>query len=934
MTGLVERDTELHALRELVLRVEAGHGGLAMVEAGAGLGKTVLLRHLRGLAADHGCVVLSARGAELERDFAFGVVRQLLEPVLPRDDLQRQQLFRGAARVTEALFGSGDGQAAPGSPFPLLNGLYWLLVNLAERGPLVVLVDDAQWADQPSLRFLGFLARRLDSIGILVTVTIRSVDHGDDELVDDLLATDNRTLLRPRNLSAQGVADLVRSQFGPGAHEEFCAACHAVTGGNPLFVRELLRVLVSDGVRPDAEHAATVTAAGPGAVHWYVAARLRRQSAAMRSVARAVAVLGNDSDLPVVAAQAQLTWAEAAAAARRLTGQGIFERADPPAFVHAVVRDVALSLIPVEDRAAEHERAATVLLGADKPVAQVASHLLRTAPAGMPDRIATLAAAAGQAFQHGSPETAAVFLARARTEPPPPALRAEISRRLGNCQAHHLAIDDAEARLREALALADAGRQRALCAYSLARFLNGCGDPQEAIPLLCQALDDLEGVDDPALLLEVEAELVGMARADLAGHTLVLRHLDSFDRRPGRSRAVLDSQRALEAVFTGRPADEAIRLARSALAGDALTPERCGLWSAVHTMIVADQLDEAERRTQRALDTAVDRGLLFPMGIIRCHLARIALLRGDLAQAAEHVELGTAAVPRPNIGLPALDSTAIHLLVERGRLAEADAVLTDSALAGGRPARSSVHLWLLEARIRLRLAQGDHAAALADSVACGRLLENWGAGGIWDVPWRLLAAHAHRLAGNHQEGSALAHEQLRLARDFAVPRHIAVALRATAEFAAPADQRRQLAEAADLLRGGPGRLELVHVLVDLGAAQQRDGDREQARTTVRRAAELAAECHAGELVERLRAGQAAAGGRLPRLRLTGLHALTPSERRVAKLAADALTNREIAERLFVSEKTVEAHLSSTFRKLGVRSRTQLVTRMTAIPAGG
>ncbi len=526
-----------------------------------------------------------------------------------------------------------------------------------------------------------------------------------------------------------------------------------------------------------------------------------------------------------------------------------------------------------------------------------------------------------------------MFLLRARAEPPPPALRAEISRQLGNCQAHHLALDDAGTRLREALALADGGRQRALCAYSLARFLNGCGDPQEAIPLLVQALGDLEGVDDPGLLLEVEAELVGMARADLASRSLLLRHLDSFDRRPGRPKAVLDSQWGLEAVLAGRPADEAVRLARSALAGDALTPERCGLWSAVHTMIVADRLDEVERRTQRALDTAVDRGLLFPMGIIRCHLARIALLRGDLAQAAEHVELGTAASPRPNIGLPALDATAIHLLVERGRLVEAEAVLAGSVLSGDRPARSSVHLWLLEARVRLRLAQGDHVAALADAVACGRLLENWGVGGIWDVHWRLLAAQAHRLAGNHQEASALAHEQLRLARDFAVPRHIAVALRATAASAAPAEQRGQLAEAADLLRGGPGRLELVHVLVDLGAAQQRDGDREKARTTVRRAAELAAECHADDLAERLRAGLAAVGG-LPRLRLTGLHALTPSERRVAKLAADALTNREIAERLFVSEKTVEAHLSSTFRKLGVRSRTQLVTRMTAVPPSG
>jgi DNA-binding CsgD family transcriptional regulator len=933
VTSLVERESEIQVLRRSLARLRAGRGGLVVLDAGAGLGKTALLRHARELAADGGHTVLSARGAELEREFTFGVVRQLFEPVLPKGDAARQKVFTGAAQATESLFTVGDQSAAPGALYALLNGLYWLLVNLAESSSLVLLVDDAQWSDSPSLRFLGFLARRLDSVAALVIIATRAAEHDDNGLFDDILAADELTLLRLRSLSGRAVTTLVRRELGSGAHEEFCAACHAVTTGNPLFVRELLRVLIAEDVRPDPAGVSSVEAVGPDAVHWYVAARLRRQSVDVRGVARAVAVLGDDTPLALVAGQAGLPLSAATAASETLTRQGIFDRADPPAFVHAIVRDVVLSLVPLVERGGEHDRAAALLRQAGAPIAQVASHVLRTTPGGSAERVGVLAVAAEQAMRRGSPEGAAAFLVRARAEPPAPALRAEISRQLGNCRAHHLAITDAEIHLREALAMADNPRQRALCAYSLARFRNACGEPGEAVPLLVRALDELDGLADAGnlpLVLDIEAELVGIARCDLSSRTELLRRIDSFERRAGRPDAVLDSQRSVEAVFAGLPVDDALALARSALAGDALTPERTGLWAAVHTLIVADQLDEAERRMQRALDAAVQRGLLFPMGIIRGYLARIALVRGDLAQAREHVELGTAAAPAPNIGLPLLESTAVHLLIEHGRLTEADAVVESGVLSGDRQPHASVHMWLLDARTRLRIARGDHQAAVADAIACGRLCERMGTTRIWDVPWRLSAARAHFLTGQREQAVGLVDDQVRLARSFAVPRHIGVALRAAAGLAEPADADRYLVEAVDLLRDGPARLELARTLADLGELRMRDGDRRMARETIRKAAELALECHAPAMAERLNAGLTACGGRPSRLRVSGVHALTPSERRVARLVADALTNRQIAERLFVTEKTVEAHLSRAFRKLGVRSRTQLVAQLDSV----
>ncbi|MET0236551.1 MAG: LuxR C-terminal-related transcriptional regulator [Kibdelosporangium sp.] len=926
--SLVERDMEVGALRRLFTELANGRGGVVVVDAAAGLGKTTLLRRARGLAGEAGLTVLSARGAELERDFTFGVVRQLLEPALPRDEAERAALFTGAARATARLFDADQPAGEPaGSLYALLNGLYWLLVTMSERGALVVMVDDAQWADLPSLRFLGFLARRLESVALTVVIATRGAEQEDGGLLDDILATDDCVLLQLKSLSKAAVADLVRRELGPTASDALCAACHATTIGNPLFVRELLRVLAGNEVNPDAAGASSVEAAGPDAIRRHVAARLRRQPEDVRRVARAVAVLGDDMALVLVARQAGVSPDVAAVATERLTRHGIFERADPPAFVHAVVRDVALSLVPLVERNAEHDRAASVLQQAGEPVARVASHLLRTTPAANPDRIPILLAAAEQAWLQGSPEGASVYLTRARAEPPPVEYRSEVSRRLGNSEAHHLAIADASVHLREALSLAGTPQQRARCGYSLARFRNACDETGPALRLLSQAADDLPAEADPLLVNELTSELIGFARADLTGRPVLIEALARFRARVGDGSPVVTAQLSLEAGMVDGSVDQAVTLARQAMAGERLTPERSALWMAVTTMLVADQLAEAEQRVLRALTFAVDRGQLFPIGIIHGYLARICLLSGDLAQAAEHVQIGTRAVPEPNVGLPALQSTRIQLLIEQGRAAEAVEVLRGGVLSDGREPQTLLHLWLLAARMRLHAEQGDDSAALADALACGAAYEQAGVTGIWEVPWRLHAAGAYLRLGRREQAAALIGEQLHLARSFGVARHIAVALRYEARLG---NARTLLAEAVDLLRAGPARLELARTLAALGDQQLRAGSRGAGRESLRQAAELALECQATALAERLRGALSAGGGRSPRIQVSGIPSLTPAERQVARLAAAALTNRQIAEQLYVSEKTVETHLSRAYRKLGVSSRTQLAVQLAAV----
>ena len=376
---LLERDFEVRALKRALDGLARGRGGVVSVESAASLGKTALLQQACELAAEAGFALLSARGAELEREFTFGVVRQLFESALPGAGEDRQRLFAGAARAAESLFAAtdlaggpndarpGDSGSGSGSVYSLLNGLYRLLVNLAETVPVVVLIDDAHWADSASLRFLGFLARRMDSVAVTVIVASRSGSRDGSALLDDLLTASDTTVLEPKGLSESAVAELVRRSLGRDADEEFCAACHAVTAGNPLFVRELLRVLAANNTYPGATAVASVWAAGPDAVRRPVVARLRRQPEDVRGIARAVAVLGDDTDLTLVARQAGLALPAAAAAAGELIHCGVFERANPPAIAGGVVREVILSAIPAPDSQAARDRAALIGGEAEEP---------------------------------------------------------------------------------------------------------------------------------------------------------------------------------------------------------------------------------------------------------------------------------------------------------------------------------------------------------------------------------------------------------------------------------------------------------------------------------------------------------------------------------------------------------------------------------------
>ena len=321
--------------------------------------------------------MLTARGSELEREFPFGVVRQMFEPALSDEEVRARWLAGAAAPLSRSSVQPFSSPAVTtDASFAALHGLYWLTANASADGPVLLSLDDLHWCDRPSLRFLAYLARRLEDMPVLVGATLRSTDPGTDPALIAEIGTEPATRsVRPGPLSADAVSAMVRARLGEDADERFCSACARVTGGNPLLLRQLLTSLEADGVTPDAASVEVVADIGPRAVSRTVLIRLARLPEEAMSVSRAVAVLGESADLPTVAALAELSEKEVAAR-RALARAEILRDESPLGFVHPLVRDAVYHELPPAKRELMHSHAAARLRDTGAPADQVAAHLL------------------------------------------------------------------------------------------------------------------------------------------------------------------------------------------------------------------------------------------------------------------------------------------------------------------------------------------------------------------------------------------------------------------------------------------------------------------------------------------------------------------------------------------------------------------------------
>lgn len=946
---LFEREGELARVDALLAAARAGRGGVLLVTGPAGIGKTALLEAARERAGQGGMRVLAGRGGELESDFSFGVARQLFERlVADAGPEQREALLAGAAR--RALIALEGQVGSPPSvesepPFAVMHGLYWLAVNASGAGPVLVIVDDLHWADQASLRFLLYLAGRLAGLPIALALSWRVAETGEgaDRLARfEQLPAGSEVTLAPLSLS--GVRELLTQGFGTAPADGFAAACHVATAGNAFLLRELIQQLRADGIGPDEKAAAQVGALGPRSVARAVELRVARLGPAAGELARAAAVLGDGAQLRHAAALAGVGLADAAAAADGLAGIGVLEPGTPLRFVHPIVRAAVHEDIPPVGRGLRHAEAARLLAAEGADLDAVCAHLLVCEPAGSAEVVERLRAAAARAVGRGAPESAVAYLRRAMSETADVSLRAELARELGRAEKV-LGDPAAEGHLRESLQLTSDPATRAAVAPDLAEVLVLAGQWEAGTAVLREALAEVSDRDVPsggpssAAVARLQSWWAGLSAYD---PSLV----DEFDHRLAELRAAARgpdaASRMLAALLAGVLAwrgeqeagvlalfDHALDHGRLLARADS---DPLMAAQALFSPIMLEDLERANGLADQLLAQSRSQGSVAGLVVAACMHAAVRARRGELVRAETEVRtvVEIAVEYGMTFALPSALWYGVDALIERPELADVAALADVSGLPPDFAKTASGAL-LREVRGRLAVAAGDFGTARTELSSAAVTYETLHLLNPGASCWRSALALA--LAAEDPAGARrLADSELEYARRAGLPRSTGIALRTRGLLRGGEQGMRDLREAAELAAASGARLEHARCLVDLGAALRRANQRTAAREPLRTGLDLAYRCGATRLAERAKAELLAAGARPRRGALTGLEALTASERRVAELAAGGMSNPEIAQALFVTLNTVEGHLRHAYQKLSIGSRDKLPAALrSAVP---
>jgi DNA-binding CsgD family transcriptional regulator len=917
------RDAELASVREFVASVSDGAAALVL-QGEAGVGKTTVWAAAAAEAEEGGVLVLQARPAEGETALSFSGIRDLLDPVLgevldPLPELQRRALSHALVLEPAEDAAAADRHAIGVAVLSVLRGL-------AETRPVLLAVDDVQWLDAESTAALAYAGRRLrgERVGLLLTRRGTVESALVDELSGALPAGGYRELdvgtLAPAALHAVVLEHLEVSLPAP-----LLAEVHEASGGNPFYALEIVRTLRRDGVVVEAGRPLPV----PTSLHELVHGRLLALSPESRDFLLAAAADPNAATVLV----------EAASGVMRDVGlvpaleAGVVELdGDRIRFAHPLLAAGVYELAEPARRAEIHARLADLV---DDPEAR-GRHLAVSVTE--PNRAVAVALdeAAQRALARGAPRAAALLLERACALTPPDDELAAARRALDAASAHHEAGDTARARglLETELKRLPAGNERARALFGLGRVRSYDDDLRGAAALFEQAA----AVAEPGTVAQA------LAREGLGG---IL-----FRLRERLADAVELSERAAEAA---RVHGEEVLLAET-LATKAVAEAALGRPQAAVTA------KEAMSLQYQCLDRPILRQPRFAVGVVRFwHDDLVGARREYQEMAALAAELGDeSSLPYVRVMLGQIDCALGRFEDARG---ETDAGLTIAEHAGQRTLRA--YLLAVRAVAQAHLGAGGAEATAAQALElAGRtagipawIFASWALGQLalarGDVSTALetlepLRAHhrreaieepgalpflpdgiealleAGRLAeaGEALDGYQATAERLGRQRGIAAARRCRGLLAAATEDLGAALV--ELEAALLLASRNDTPFEHARTLVALGATQRRAKRRREARETLESALAAFERLGTPLWAERARAELRRVSGRAPTQ-----GALTPAESRIAALVAEGKTNREVAAALFLSERTVEGHLSRVYGKLGVRSRTELARELAA-----
>jgi DNA-binding CsgD family transcriptional regulator/tetratricopeptide (TPR) repeat protein len=937
--GLLERDSPLQAITAVLDALAAGGGDALLLEGHAGMGKTRLHEAALDEARRRGIRVLRAAGAELEQNVALGVAGQLIRALLNElPDEARQSFLAEAPERVRSLAGRRVQEFEPDEAGDLTvsHGLFAAMAGAAESRPTLLAIDDLHWADVASLEFVLYVLHRLDELPVALVMTRRPDPAGEASEALDRISTHPKVhvdSLSPLGLDA--VEELARDALGDRADPALAEVSLEVTGGNPFYLRELLIALAEDPGASGLELARRTRALAPDAVTRSLRVRVGRLGSDAGALARSVAILGADVPLRRAAALAGLSIRDASAAANSLAGAEVLLAREPLRFVHPLVQHAIAQDIPPFDRGSRHLDAARLLYADGEDVELVAAHLLLGHAGGDAWVVEQLRAAAREARAE---QPAARYLQRALAEPPAPELRPDVLAELGAAEA---ALGDPAAveHLTQAAAATTDPRRRVELLLGLGRALDAQARHEEAARAYDNALCELPDAptDPEALELrdQLEASFISTASIvpdlqplALERSTRIIEHTVKGPQTQGQR--LLLAQAALHATTAGESAHNAVELAERAWDSGRILAEANPQWIGWRLVAAAfllnGELESALVATDAALADARRRAV--PLAFATASYVRgLPLLwQGRVTDAMADLELALDA--RRYGWHQFARSGAAHYalcLIERGEFDQAQAILDeDGPLSDPQDLEDVLRLYSLA---ELHLAQGRPQEALEAALTVGEIGERT-IRSLGYAPWRTTAAQAVLMLGDRDRAIALARDDFARAERTDVL-HLRIRARRVLGMAEGGQSgMRRLQTAVRMGSEAPPRLETIRALIDLGAALRRENQRAEARTWLERGADMAAYGGAVALNERARVELAAAGAR-PRREalLSGPASLTASERRIAELAATGQSNREIAQALFVTPKTVEYHLRNTYRKLDIQNRQELASAL-------
>jgi DNA-binding CsgD family transcriptional regulator len=902
---LIGREDELEEISALLAEAQAQPSAL-LLEGEPGIGKTTLWRHGVAEAGRRGYRVLSSSPAEAETELAYATVGDLLEGALVEIERELPSPQRRALRIALALEDVGEAELEQRA---LARALLGALRSLASRSPILVAVDDVQWLDASSAVALAFAVRRLRDEPIAFLLSSRVGEHGFAVPPDRL----RRIVVGPLSLGA--LRRLLEQRLGRAYSRPMLRRLHDVSGGNPFYALELARVL-----EPERELALHEPLPIPAQLADLVHARLRALEPETFVVLAAVAVSA-DPTLELVEAA---TGTDAGVLLRPAFDAGVVRvECDRLRFTHPLFAEGVRALLEPREARSLHLRLAALV----PDLEQRARHLAASTESPDEDVARALEEAAQSARSRGAPAAAAVLAEAALARTPRDRAAALYARTLAAADYHDVAGQAERGRvlLEELVAREPAGRLRAVALDRLARI---AADPGAAIRLFEQA--KAEAGDDLALQVTIEQGLAGakwVPWLDLPDGAQHLRRALRLAEELADDRTLIRVLGALAWVqaFLGARSEpdlleRALRL-RDGVRDLPLTDDP--RWTQANVSAWTDDLARARLLLETLRNEAVARDEEGALAMFLHMLGKVEWRLGRWEDARLHINQAEELARDLE-----LDTIRAFALQKQVLLA---AHAGDIEAARSKAAESlTVAAWT-ETSVRHSL--GVLALSRGAAVEAYRELEPvseraWGAGVREPTHLREMTDAVEVLVGLGEEARAATllerfeNEAKRLGRVSG----LALANRCRGLLAAAVGEfeRGQAAFAEALQQHGEfdEPLELARTLLAFGSVQRRAKKRGEARELLGRAVNIFEELGARLWAERARAELARIGGRAP-----SNGGLTASERQLADLVAEGLSNKEIAAALFVTPKTVDTKLSRIYAKVGVHSRTELVHRL-------